>query len=170
MSDASLGPSPAQIARMRRGVADRIVARARRVRRRRRLVVLSSAVAIVGLVTASAVVNTLPRQIQGTFACHVADSLDATTHSISYPLDLPPPEDVTEQVAAAVELCELAYRINRVPVPPDPAVCRLPDLKLGVFPDADGVGDAALCASLGLALPHAPIPGVGFYPTNPSGM
>lgn len=171
MNESPLGPTPAQVARMRRGVADKILARTRRARRQRRVVIASSAVAIVGLVTASAVVTTLPRQIQGNFSCYAADSLDATAHSISYPGDLVPPEDIAEQAAAAIELCRIAYRQNRVPVPDDPVVCRLPDLRLGVFPDEQSLGDRALCAALGLPLPQTPIPGVGLgYPTNPSGM
>lgn len=154
MSAPGLGPSPTQIARMRARIAEGVARRTRERRRRARLTMAVSAAALAALVTAgSIVVATWPREVTaGGYLCFVADDPAATSHSIGYPTDLEPPETAPERVAAALEMCAIAYGAEGITAP-HPTVCELPDLRLAVFPNLRSVDDAEFCASLGLGIP-----------------
>lgn len=153
------GPSPAQIARMRAKIADGIVVRRKRTRVRRRVTVAAAAVAAASLVTGGVVLATLPDSSRSSFVCYSADDLASTWHGISYPMDLVPPTSVSEQIPWALELCVIARDIAQFPQPTDPVVCRLPDLRLGVFPNEEERTQNEVCADLGLLEPLDPIPG-----------
>lgn len=161
MTDPRLGPSPAQIDRMRRNIGDLIAARRReRSRRVRTSVIVGAAAAALVVSAASIVVVAMPPEVTaGSYACFTDDDLGATTHTIGYPDDLERPQTTADQVAAAVELCAVAFHANGLEPPADPTVCRLADLRLGVFPNAARLDDEALCTSLGLAVPETPLPG-----------
>ena len=159
MTTPDHGPSPAQIARMRAKIADGILERRKRTRVRRRVAVGVSLVAVASLVTGGVILATLPESSKESFVCYTADDLAATWHGISYPVDLEPPTAVSEQITWALDLCVIARDLQNIPQPAEPVVCRLPDLRLGVFPNERGRAAAELCDELGLLGPRDPIPG-----------
>jgi hypothetical protein len=152
-------PTPMQVARMRAKIAEGIRVRERRGRVRRRVAVGVSLVAVASLVTGGVILATLPETSKSSFVCYTADDLGSEWHGISYPMDLEPPTAVSEQITWALDLCVIARDSQGLAQPADPVVCRLPDLRLGVFPNGRGRADDELCDELGLLGPRDPIPG-----------
>lgn len=149
-----LGPSRAQIARMRGNITTLIREAQRRRRRRARVALGATAAVVAASLTAGIVASVLPDEIvAGAYVCFEADSLDATPHGMPYPVDLTPPTTTAGQVEAALLLCAIAFEREGVEAP-DPTVCRLPDLRLGVFPNLDRRDDREFCSSLGLLDPE----------------
>jgi len=144
---------------MRAKIAEGILAREKRLGARQRVTVGLSLVAAASLVTGGAILATLPDSAAASFVCYTADDLASTWNGISYPLDLEPPTSVSEQITWALDLCVISRDLEGIPQPADPIVCRLPDLRLGVFPNADGRTQDEVCADLGLLEPHDAIPG-----------
>jgi hypothetical protein len=153
MSEPNLGPSPAQITLMGHNIVAKIAARRARRRRRVRFAVAGGVVAVgLGITAATIGITAAPPGIQATgYSCYVADDLGADFHVMPYPDDLTPPPG-PERIAAALELCDIAYGMHGVQVS-DPTVCELRDLRLGVFPNTERLEPRALCTSLGLGLP-----------------
>ncbi len=148
-----LGPSRAQIARMRGNITTLIVAEQRRQRRQLRLA-LSATAAVVAASLMLGVAATLPERITaGTYVCFTADDTGSAAHGMPYPLDLEPPDTIDGQVAAAIIVCGLAYEREGVEAPA-PTVCRLADLRLAVFPNLERRDRDGFCAALGLLDPR----------------
>lgn len=150
MSAPPLGPSPAQIRLMGHNIAAEIAARRVRRRRHARIAIAAAGLAIGLVVTAAGIrVATAPADVQMTgYSCYQADDPRGISDSIGYPDDIEPPT-AAERVDAAIEMCLIAFGHNGVHAP-DPTVCELPDLRLGVFPNTFRVEDTELCRSLGL--------------------
>lgn len=159
MTTPETGPTAAQVARMRAKIADGIRSRERRKLLHRRVAAGVSVVVVASLVTGGAILATLPELSRQSFVCYAGDALDADREEIGYPIDLVPPTDVSEQVTWALDLCVIARDMRGFPPPADPVVCRLDDLRFGVFPNESGLPDGELCEQLALRLPLDPIPG-----------
>jgi hypothetical protein len=153
MSARDLGPTPLQIDRMRRGVADGIHRHDRRRHRRVRAALVSSAVVIAVGVTAGTFATSVPtRLVGGSYFCLETDDQRSEYHAISHPLDETPPTEVGPQVAASLEYCAIVFAREAI-VAPHPTVCRFADGRLGVFPNLDGREPDALCSYVGLPTP-----------------
>lgn len=151
---STLGPSPAQVARMSDRIATRIVELRRRRRRRVRVAIATGSLLAIGSLTAAgfAVSRSEPEVRAAGYACYFADDRNTQPQVIGFPTDLEPPTTTTGQVAAALELCDIAYGAHGQTVT-DPVVCELPDLRLAVFPNARALDGDEFCASLGLGDP-----------------
>ncbi len=149
-----LGPSRAQIARMRGNITALILESRRRRRRHARLALGATAAAVAAVLTAGIVERVFPDEIvAGAYVCYTADSTGSAAHGMPYPLDLEPPSTTQGQVDAALLLCGLAYAREGVDAP-DPTACRLPDLRLAVFPNVARLEHHAFCTSVGLLHPE----------------
>jgi hypothetical protein len=173
MSGRDVGPSAAQIARMRRKIDDRVAAVERgRFRRRRALVGVVAVAAATTIAAAQLNAAFTPEETAGLYICHLVDVRDTETHGITYPLDLMPPRAGTdEEVDAAIEMCGMIYAQFGLPVP-DPAVCRLFDGRVAVFPNEAGRENGDFCSWIGLPGPGSDVvPRVDRYPAaaNPTG-
>lgn len=170
MTTPDHGPSPAQIARMRAKVADGIVRQRRRTRIRRTAAIGVGALITASLVTGGVVLANLPPA--ASFSCYRADDLEQVPRNVGYPADLDTRSEISEQVEAAFEMCEIAWPQFGIAAPENPVACRLPDLWIGVFPNELGRSQNEVCADLGLLEPQDYVP--GFWsplsqPANPSG-
>lgn len=154
MTARDLGPSPAQIDRMRRKVGDGIATVARRRAHLRRAASGIGAIAIAAAVTAGTLNAGFKNDpTDGLYLCHLVDARDTVITGIGYPIDLvPPPAGSEEAVATAIEMCEASYERLGVDAP-DPAVCNLFDNRLAVFPNSKGLENDAFCDWIGLPGP-----------------
>lgn len=148
-----LGPSRAQISRMRGNITNLILSAQRRRRRRARIALVATAGVVAASLTAGIVIRTLPDEVvAGTYLCFEADDPQAFAHGMVYPVDLTPPTSVDGQVSAALLLCATVFERENI-LAPDPTACRLTDLRIGVFPNLERWDDDAFCTSLGLLVP-----------------
>lgn len=150
----ALGPSPAQVARMSNRIAARIVELRRRRRRRVRVAIATGSLIVIGSLTAAgiAVSRSEPEVRAAGYSCYFSDDLTQQPQVIGFPTDLEPPTTTAGLVAAALELCDIAYGAQGITVT-DPVVCELPDLRLAVFPNARALDGDELCRALGLGPP-----------------
>ena len=149
-----LGPSRSQVARMRGNITTLILAAQRRRRRRARLALSATAGIVAASLTVGVVIHVLPDEIvAGAYVCFTADDPRSVSHGMPYPLDLEPPQTTEDQVAAALDACAVAFAREGVSAP-DPTVCRLGDLRLGVFPNIERLDGDAFCSSVGLLQPE----------------
>lgn len=153
MSAPTLGPSAAQITMMSHNITARIAEAARRRRRRQRIAIAGAAVGAGLAVTAAGIgVAAIAPAEQGfATSCYLTDDPRGEFTSIVF-LDEQSSADDPEPAAFAIEACAVVYG-NEGVLAPDPTVCELPDLRLGVFPNARALDDAAFCRALGLGLP-----------------
>lgn len=153
MSAPPLGPSPAQITFMGHNIAARIAALRARRRRRTRLAIVGSVVAVgVALTAAGIAVATAPADVRATtFTCFTADDPGSTSVSMSL-LDEQVGLEGDELVAAVLESCDIAFGMSGVTTPA-PTACELADGRLGVFPNLPRLDPVAFCTSLGLGRP-----------------
>jgi hypothetical protein len=153
MSAPLLGPSAAQITMMGHNIAARIAEATRRRRRRRRLTV-AGAVLGAGLALSAAGIGVAiaPPAVQASVVtCYFTDDTGGQFMSLNV-LDEHLGASGQGRLEVAIQTCALAYGSEGVHTT-DPAVCELRDLRLAVFPNADALGDDALCRKLGLGRP-----------------
>lgn len=149
-----LGPSRAQVARMRGNITTLILAGQRRRRRRARIALAATAGLVAASLTAGIVLSAIPDDVvAGTYLCFETDDPNSVPHGMPYPMDLEVPDTTAEQVSAAILLCAIAFEREQI-VAPDPTVCRLVDRRLGVFPNVERLDDDAFCSALGLLQPE----------------
>jgi hypothetical protein len=149
-----LGPSRAQIARMRGNITALIREAQRRRRRRARVALGATAAVVAASLTAGIVASVLPDEVvAGAYVCFETDDPAAVAHGMPFPVDLDPPTTTEDQVDAALLLCAIAFERERIDARA-PTACRLPDLRLGVFPNVERRGDREFCSSLGLLTPE----------------
>jgi len=153
MSVPGLGPSPAQITMMGRNIAARIAEATRRRRRRRRIAIGGMIVAVgLALTAAGPVVASVPPAVQdAVVVCFSDDDVRSDYASIEILPELRGARG-DRLVGIAVDTCAVVYG-NRGVFAPDPTVCELPDLRLGVFPNLRALDHAAFCRGLGFGLP-----------------
>jgi hypothetical protein len=115
-----------------------------------RLAIAGGAMAVgLGITAATIGIAAAPPEVQATgYSCYVADDLGADVHVMPYPDGIEPPAGA-ERIAAALEMCDIAFGMNGVQVA-EPTVCELRDLRLGVFPNSERLDADELCTSLGL--------------------
>lgn len=155
MSDPKLGPSPAQIAMMGHNIQAQLDDRARRRRRRTRGLALGVGLALLigGSVTAAALaVRPAPdEQIRYLVDCYPTPAI--TPDDFGRVLFLPEEnDDVPFGSEFALMQCLRAYEREQIDAP-NPTVCELADLRLGVFPNPEDIPQEQFCVALGL---HAP--------------
>lgn len=153
MSDPRLGPTSAQITMMGHLIHARIDDGRRR-RRRRRLTALVGGLALaVGVAVTAAAIAVRPApddQVRYLVDCHPEPAL---TEEYSRVLYLPDEDsDVPFGSEFALLQCTRIYERMGVDAP-NPTVCELSDLRLGVFPNRDELPADEFCLRLGLAAP-----------------
>lgn len=154
MSDPKLGPSPAQIAMMGHNIQAQLGDRARRRRRRTRGLALGIGLGLLigGSVTAAALaVRPAPaEQIRYVVDCYPAPAVSADFGRVLF---LPEEnDDVPFGSEFALMQCIRTYEREQIDAP-NPTVCELADLRLGVFPNPEAIPREQFCVALGL---HAP--------------
>jgi len=150
-----------QFQRLRRGVTRRI----RNRRRGHRVIALGATGAVALAATAGGIiVNPSPAEsLDSYFDCH--HSLDRQASwggALAYfPEEAKKgPLTLEARMAKAIDICKTGWAVGEVnsdwkPIAvPNPTVCQLPDRRLSVWPNPQGLSPKDLCWSVALSVPH----------------
>jgi hypothetical protein len=163
MTTNTLPPTESQIASMRQAILTAVPQREHKVRRMRLILGGAIAVAIVGSVTAGALVyRANVEALNGSFDCYTTANINDPHGTSRYPdgvVSTDRVDSLTDRVAFALQTCEAGYRA--VPTSHDPAAgpydvpnptaCVLNDSRIAVLANKGGLSNAAFCSSVGLA-------------------